>query len=489
MINGLMRLPRPLRPKNTATRRIEIGAFALLLAAIVVWAWFYTPSALNLALFKQELRVALVSNPHDHTITDLSNGADHFELALLTGLAESLGTQLRVQRVTGPEEAYRLLRARRVDLAAGLLTAPRPDPGLTVGPEILPIQKQLVHWQGNGRGARSLDELLQRGARIGVTSILALPEPLTRTREQAEGKAELIQYADGPDLVTALRAGTIDYAVLTSIEVSRLQRVHTDLRVSLELEASTPVVWLFPSGRDDSLIEAAHAYLEALRAGREFELLFDRHFGHLEVHDLVDVISFTRLVQERLDALRPLFEEIAQKHGLDWRFLAAVSYQESHWNPGAVSPTGVRGLMMLTNATAQSLGVSDRTDPWQSVEGGARYVLQMLERLPAEISEPDRTWMALASYNVGLGHLLDARNLTAAGGADPNLWLDVMTFLPKLAQREWYQQTRYGYARGWEPVTYVQNIRSFYDWLVQLYPEPGDRDGRGPLYLSVPVSL
>jgi len=492
MINGLMHWPSQLRPKSTLPRRIEIGVFALLLLAIVLWAWHYTPSGLNLALFKQELHVALVSHPHDHTVMDLSNGSDQFELVLLTGLAESLGARLRVHRVSGPQEAYRLLRARRVDLAAGLLTAPRDDPSLTVGPEILPTQKRLVHWHGNGRAAGSLDELLQQGARIGVTSILALPEALTAAQEQAGtwgGDVELIQYADGPDLVAALRAGTVDYAVLTSIELSRLQRVHTALRASLELDASAPVVWLFPPGLDRSLIDSAHQYLETLRADRTFELLFDRHFGHLEVHDLVDVISFTRLVQERLDTLRPLFEEIALKHGLDWRFLAAVSYQESLWDPGAVSPTGVRGLMMLTTATAQSLGVSDRTDPRQSVEGGARYVLQMLERLPEAISEPDRTWMALASYNVGLGHLLDARILTENGGDDPNLWLDVMNWLPRLAQREWYQQTRYGYARGWEPVTYVQNIRSYYDWLVHLFPEPGDQNGRGPLYLSVPLSL
>ena len=491
MINGLMHWPSQLRPKNTAARRIETGVFALLLLTVVVWAWHYTPSGLNLARFKQELHVALVSHPHDHSVMDLGNGSDDFELVLLTGLAESLGARLRVHRVPGPQEAYRLLRARRVDLAAGLLTAPVDDPGLAIGPEILPIQKWLVHWHGNGNGVGSIDELLQQGARIGVTSILALPEALTATHEQERigAEVELIQYAHGTDLVAALSANHVDYAVLTSIELSRLQRVHTALRASLELDASAPVVWLFPPGRDHSLIDTAHEYLEALRAGREFDLLFDRHFGHLDVHDLVDVISFNRLVQERLDALRPLFEEIALEHDLDWRFLAAVSYQESLWNPGAVSPTGVRGLMMLTTATAQSLGVDDRTDPRQSVEGGARYVLQMLERLPETIREPDRTWMALASYNVGLGHLLDARNLTEAGGGDPNLWLDVMTWLPKLAQREWYQQTRYGYARGWEPVTYVQNIRSYSDWLVQLFPETGDQNGRGPLYLSVPLPL
>lgn len=485
----MRRLPT-LRPYGTLGRRIQTGAFVLVLSAILIWAWHHTPSALDLALFRQELHVAVVSNPHDHTIMDLSNGSEQFELVLLQGLAERIGARLRVHRVSGPQEAYRLLRSRRMDLAAGLLTAPRDDHELVVGPEILATQKKLVYWHGIGRVPRSLEQVLAQGARIGVTSLLALPEPLrSSNRLVQDGPMELIQYDDASSLVAALSAGHVEYGVLTSIELSRLRRVHTQLRAALELDASFPVVWLFPPGYDRSLIDSAHEYLEELRAGRDFELLFDRHFGHLDVHDLVDAVSFTRFVEERLERLRPLFLDIAAEHDLDWRFLAAVSYQESLWDPHAVSPTGVRGLMMLTSATAQSLGINDRSDPRQSVDGGARYVLQMLERLPEEIADPDRTWMALAAYNVGLGHLLDARHLAAVNGGDPNLWLDVMAWLPKLAQREWNQQTRYGYARGWEPVTYVQNIRSYYDWLVHLFPEPGDREGRGPLYLSVPLTL
>lgn len=485
-----MRLPSPLRPKNSLLRRIEIAVFALVLSVLMVWAWNHTPSALDLALFKKELRVALVSHRLDYTFIDLSNGSDHFELALLRGLADSIGARLRVIQVASPDDAYRLLRAKRVDLAAGFLTAPSDDPAIAVGPEILPTQRSLVYWRGEGNNADSLDTL-GPGTRIGVSSMLSLPadlRPVTST-DQQDAPLELIQYADGAELAFALQQGFIDYAVLTSIELSRLQRLHPSLRKAFELDPDSKVVWLFPSGFDQSLIDSAQEYLDTLRANRAFELLFDRHFGHLDVHNLVDVISFSRFLDDRLDRFRPLFEDVAQTYGLDWRFLAAVSYQESHWDPGAVSPTGVRGLMMLTNATARSLGVDDRTDPFQSVDGGARYVLQMLERLPAEIEEPDRTWMALASYNVGLGHLLDARRLTESGGDDPNLWLDVMNWLPKLAQREWHEKTRHGYARGWEPVTYVQNIRSYYDWLVHLFPHPNDTPGQSPIYLNLPLAL
>jgi membrane-bound lytic murein transglycosylase F len=479
-----------LRPRNSLRRRIEIGVFALLLSGILIWAWQHTPSALDLALHKKELRVALVSHPHDLTFMDMNNGSDQFELVLLRGFAEHIGARLQLHPVTGPDEAHRLLHSRRVDLAAGFLTEPRAGSGIAAGPEVLPIQKSLVYWQGYGGVVTTISDLPD-GTRIGVTSRNSLPDELREltARTDREPPAELIQYADGPELVFALSQGYVDYGLLTSIELSRLRRVHTDLRRAIALESRASVVWLFPPGLDDSLIDSAHDYLEMLRAGREFDLLFDRHFGHLDVHDLVDVISFSRLVEDRLDQFRPLFEEVALAYGLDWRFLAAVSYQESLWDPTAVSATGVRGLMMLTNATAQSLGVADRTDPRESMDGGARYVLQMLERLPDEITEPDRTWMALASYNVGLGHLLDARTLAEAAGDDPNLWLDVMAWLPKLAHREWHQQTRYGYARGWEPVSYVQNIRSYYDWLVHLFPHPNDHPDRSPLYLSLPLAL
>ncbi|MGY8830470.1 MAG: transglycosylase SLT domain-containing protein, partial [Pseudomonadales bacterium] len=164
------------------------------------------------------------------------------------------------------------------------------------------------------------------------------------------------------------------------------------------------------------------------------------------------------------------FREAAQANQVDWRLLAAMGYQESLWQPTATSKTGVRGLMMLTLRTAQAMGVSDRLNPKQSIEGGAKYIVYVKNQLPESIQEPDRTWFALASYNIGGGHLEDARKLTEAEGLDPNKWLDVQKILPRLSQKQWYSKTRYGYARGGEPVHFVRNIRRYYDiltWVTQ----------------------
>jgi len=91
------------------------------------------------------------------------------------------------------------------------------------------------------------------------------------------------------------------------------------------------------------------------------------------------------------------------------------------------------------------------------------------ERLTESIQEPDRTWMALAAYNSGLGHLEDARVLTQRQGKDPNLWNDVKEHLPLLAKPKYYRTTRHGYARGWEPVMYVKRIRNYHNILIWHY--------------------
>ena len=174
------------------------------------------------------------------------------------------------------------------------------------------------------------------------------------------------------------------------------------------------------------------------------------------------------LVANRLPAYEALFREAGAKYSLDWQLLAAVAYQESHWNPRAKSPTGVRGLMMLTLDTAREMNVSNRLDPLQSLEGGAGYFSKLKQRLPDRILEPDRTLFALAAYNVGFGHLEDARILTQRSGKSPDFWSDVRLFLPLLSKKKFYSKSKHGYARGAEPVLYVDNIQ-YYQHYLQLH--------------------
>jgi membrane-bound lytic murein transglycosylase F len=216
---------------------------------------------------------------------------------------------------------------------------------------------------------------------------------------------------------------------------------------------------------DRGLYHVAMAFKERIKVSRSLHKMRQHIYDQAQHLDLVSTLTFIDMVLKRLPKYRDLFETVGNAYDLDWQWLAAMAYQESHWNPEAVSPTGVQGLMMLTKVTARELGVADRVDPTQSVDGGARYLMGLKQRLSSDIKGPDRFWMALASYNVGLGHLQDARMLARQFGANANLWREVKKYLPLLTKPKWYQQTRFGYARGHEPVKYVENIRSYYEIL------------------------
>jgi len=175
-----------------------------------------------------------------------------------------------------------------------------------------------------------------------------------------------------------------------------------------------------------------------------------------------DVQRFQYHVQTRLPLYRAQFEQVSKQYGLPWTLLAAQAYQESRWDRYAKSPTGVRGLMMLTRDTASSLGIENRLDPIKSIEGGARYFAYLQDQVQNTVAKADRTWIALAAYNVGIGHIRDAQQLAITMNKNPHSWSDLKTILPFLAQKQYYQTLQYGYARGGEPVQYVKRIRSYH---------------------------
>ncbi len=177
--------------------------------------------------------------------------------------------------------------------------------------------------------------------------------------------------------------------------------------------------------------------------------------------DSVSVHQFKSDIAQRLPALQGLFERAGELNGIDWRLLAAVGYQESHWQPLAESSQGARGLMMLTPKTARSVGVANRDDPRENIFGGARYLASVLRTIPRHIGEPDRTLLALAAYNAGYGHVEDARVIAQMRGGDPNSWDSVRAQLPLLQQAQWYTRVKRGYARGTEPAQFVEQVRRF----------------------------
>ena len=257
----------------------------------------------------------------------------------------------------------------------------------------------------------------------------------------------------------------IDYTISDDLVFDAQKSYFPGLKKSLVLSKPVPVAWLLIKQNDQSLQRATRRFFE-LPATQELLVKLKKKYLTRQTRlGYVDIETFRSDLETRFCKLEQYFMMAEQETDIDWRLLASIAYQESHWNPKAVSPTGVKGIMMLTRAAAKEVGVKDRTDPIKSVIGGAHYLKKVMAKIPDRIQGKDRTWFSLASYNIGYGHLEDARVLTARAGRDPDKWSNVKEFLPLLTQKEYYQTVRHGYARGYEPVLYVKNIRNYYDLL------------------------
>ena len=237
------------------------------------------------------------------------------------------------------------------------------------------------------------------------------------------------------------------------------------LQSAFEVVEPQRLAWLVSPRLDSGFVRLLQRFFAKVESTGAIAQLRERYFGHVSRLGEVDVLSILRLRTERLPALRGFFLQAERQTGIDWRLLAALAYQESQWDAHARSFTSVRGIMMLTEQTADHLGVVDRTDPRESILGGARYLQELRDALPEEVSEPDRTWLALAAYNIGSGHVEDAMRLARKQGKDPHRWKDLKEVLPLLSNPRVAASLPHGYARGGEARALTENVRIYYDIL------------------------
>lgn len=441
-------------------RWLRILPLLLLLAAITLSLGTCAPKRGLKAQLRSlgTLRVAMINSAT--TYYRRGHETAGFAYDLVQRFAQNLGVDVKIIPVANRHEALAAVARGRAHLAAGLATGPAQHEHIRFTPAYARVDLNVVYNTNTPRP----DTLTALDARLSVQAHGVLGHKLQRRHPQlsftrvsrTNAEALMAQVAQGR------RYSTIASADLVAIN----QRYHPELRVAFTLpHIRRRLAWALPAHYSDDLYQRAVQWLAHAQKTGFVRILRRRYFAHAQRLGFVGGRIFAHQVHKRLPRWRGLFKRAAQQYGLDWRLLAAMSYQESHWKPRATSPTGVRGLMMLTQATAAGLGVSNRLDPQQSVDGGARYLLLQRQRLPASIDNPDRTWMALAAYNIGYGHLMDARRLLQARGRDADLWINVREALTWLTQRSYLDATRYGYAPGYQAIEYVGNIRAYYDIL------------------------
>ncbi|MBF0152445.1 MAG: membrane-bound lytic murein transglycosylase MltF [Magnetococcales bacterium] len=402
--------------------------------------------------------------------TTLYEGPDRrlgFEYELADAFARSLGVTPRFIILDGQKEILAALRNQEGDVAAaGLIHSQEMEKEFLSGPVYQEVDQQVVCRRG-GRRPTNLLKL----AKVKV----AVPRGSSyeaRLQELSSLVPEISWLSDpersSEQIFEQVANGAVDCTVADSNVVAVNRRYYPELVVKFPINATQTLAWMLPRASTELQQEVTTWFAEMGKSGR-LAALEERYFGYFKNHqyDYVDNRDFIRRIDDRLPEYLARFKDAGKRYGVPWSLLAAVAYQESNWDPEAISPTGVKGIMMLTQETAATLGVKNRKNPRESILAGAWYLAELRRRLPPEIKDPDRTWIALAAYNAGPGHVLDARDLVQSMGKDPNSWYTIREALPLLANKDYYTRTKHGYAPGMQPVRYVRKVRYYYDVLVQ----------------------
>ncbi len=435
---------------------------------LALWAWDMVywerqhdpqPKAETFSLYdhiqqKKELTVGVVKNPVSYFIS--RQGASGLEYDLSQQFAHYLGVKLEMKVFPTHNQLFTALHNHDIDIAASnLLFDSQKAEHYQIGPGYYSAGWQLVYRKGN-RVPQNLGDLrgvvaVAKGS--GLNDLLlafAVAYPNLRWEVRDDSQEELLMKVAESEYY---------YTIANSMLIASTQKIRPNLDVAFDVAPDTTVHWYLAPTDDYKLQDALLSFMDQSIKDGNLARLEEKYIDYLKTFDYVDTRAYIAAIREKL----PLYEQWFKDYcgDLDWQLLAAISYQESHWDPRARSVTGVRGMMMLTQPTARAMGVTSRINPQQSIEGGAKYLRSLIARLPDGIPKDDRIWYALLAYNMGMGHLYDLRALTEKLGGDPNNWQTIKNNLPLLSVPKYYRQLKYGYARGFEAFQYVENIRRY----------------------------
>ncbi len=433
-----------------------------LLSACVILNGSRTPTELEKILSQGSINIASRNGPT--TYYEGPYGLTGYDYTLASEFAKYLGVKLNIIEEENIPTLLGLVAQDNVQMvAAGITVTDERSRVVDFSDGYFTVTQQVLY-RSSEQKPKDVSDFI--GKKVLVIAGSSHSETLRRLQKTLPDlRWEEDSRADMLELMEMVHNGTIDYTIVDSNSFAMNRNIFPQARVAFDITEPEHLAWAFQKQADKSLIEAANKFLALKAQDGTLARIENTYYNTNTSVNLSGALVYARRIEQRLPKWEAHFRHAGENYDIDWQLLAALSYQESHWNQKAKSPTGVRGLMMLTRTTAKEMGISNRLDPEQSINGGAQYFKKIYDRIPEDIQGADRTWLALAAYNVGYGHMEDARVLTERMGGNPDKWKDVKEHLPLLAKRKYYRQTKHGYARGWEPVKYVQSIKHFYNIL------------------------
>lgn len=446
--------------------------FFLLIGPLFLGACGKDNTALERIMESGTITVIIRNNAHCYyTYRDQEMG---FEYDLARAFADFLGVELKV---TVPESLDQLLplldKGAGEVVAASITTTPSRLKLADFSKRYLSV-KQMVITHKKDTNIKSMNDL--EGKNVHVRRGTPCEERLRMLTEMNHGV--IITARDDvstEDLIRGVAEGKIEATIADSNVALLNRRYYPDIRIAFPINKNPqPLCWAVKKGEKD-LLDEINEFFDTIEEDGIFQDIYNRYYAYVERFDHLDIKKFQYRLETRLPKYEKTVKKAAKLYGFDWRLIVALLYQESQFNPWAKSFSGVRGLMQLTLPTAMEMGVKNRLNPQESIMGGVRY-LRLLHDVYDNATEPDRTFIAFAAYNVGKGHVQDARTLASKMKLDPNKWSSLEKTLPLLTDPKYYKKSRFGYCRGREPVSHVQRILTYYNVLKKEAIEYGTKD-------------
>jgi len=419
------------------------------------------PSLLDKIKKEKILNVVLLNSPSTYFIG--SEGKQGFEYDLLKSYAEYLDVDLNITTAHTVKEAIELSTLPNIHItSASLAKTPHREKIFHFGPTYFEVQEQVICHRGmlhTSQFPRDVEDL--EGLTITVGTGTSYSETITKLQNDGfDINATFTDEYSTEELLAQVSKHEIDCTIADSNVYAINLRYFPEIALAFAISGREQLAWVLPKNAKD-LESDMYTWLNGFNQSGAMAQLKDHYYSYVLFFDYYNTKMFYKRVKSRLPKYKKYFEEAARKYNIPWTLLASISYQESHWNPKAKSFTGVKGLMMLTRHTAKLLGVKNRLDPRESIIGGTRHIKQMIRNVPKEVEGENRLKFALAAYNIGMGHIYDAQKLAQKIGLNKNIWSDLKIVLPLLSQKKYYKNMKYGYARGEEPVKYVEAIYNY----------------------------
>lgn len=410
-------------------------------------------------------KITVITHNNSHCYYLYRDQAMGFEYELAKLFADYLGVDLEVNISEKWDSMISALKDGTGSFVAASMTiTPKRQKEAAFSDRYMSTQQYVVV-RRNNTGIKKAGDLA--GKTIHVRRGTSYQERLEALRRDGvDIKIKLHDNIPTDELIQQVAEGTIEITIADRNIALLTRRYYPQIALALAISTEEDLGWAVKPG-ESRLLNKINLFFDKINSNGKFAEIYNKYYADIDNFDYVDLRTYHRRLITRLPLYSPIIQKAAKKHDFDWRLIASQIYQESHFDPEATSYAGAYGLMQLSHSTAESLGVEDILDPEQNINAGVQHLRNLYNHFN-KTDGLDRLFIALAAYNVGQGHTLDARNLARQMNLDPDKWSSLEKTLPLLRYRKYYKKAKYGYCRGKEPIKYVKQIMIYYDILKQM---------------------